>query len=111
MVYLFLDKIKGLINRFGGGRNRRNLPLAGLVSSTSASFCISAAWLLRKSVCLLAGNLVITLYIVDETHIKHAIGFIEYKYFKVFQVNISLADQVEQTTRGCHQYINTFSIY
>ena len=46
-------------------------------------------------------------HVMDEAHVEHPVCFVEYQDFNVGQVNAALAGQVEQTTRACHQHVNT----
>src|SRR3978361_1227239 len=44
--------------------------------------------------------------ISHETHIEHAVGFIEHEHFDGGKVDMTLSDQVEKTSRRSDQYIN-----
>ena len=43
------------------------------------------------------------LHIVDEAHVQHAVGFVQYEDLQVVQVNEALLHQVQQTA-GCSHY-------
>jgi hypothetical protein len=42
-----------------------------------------------------------------ETHIKHAIGFVQNQELDVFHAQATTLDQIHQSSRGCHQQIAT----
>mmetsp|Transcript_23476 Transcript_23476/g.65168 ORF Transcript_23476/g.65168 Transcript_23476/m.65168 type:complete len:498 (-) Transcript_23476:1400-2893(-) len=42
-----------------------------------------------------------------ETHIKHAIGFVQHQELDVFHSEATTFDQIDQSPRGCHQQITT----
>ena len=43
--------------------------------------------------------------IVLETHIEHAVGFVEHQHFQARQIDAARLHLVEQTARRCHQDI------
>ena len=44
--------------------------------------------------------------IVDKAHIKHVVGFVQYKIFDAVERNIALSDQIKQTTGSGDQNID-----
>ena len=46
-------------------------------------------------------------YIVYKSHIEHTVGLIQYKEFYVLQRDISLVNEVKQTTWRCNKNIYT----
>ena len=47
--------------------------------------------------------------VVDKSHVEHPVGFIEYQDFDVVESNGVLAMQIQKTSGGCDQYIDTAS--
>ncbi|CRM98815.1 hypothetical protein [Pseudomonas sp. 34 E 7] len=46
-------------------------------------------------------------HVMDKAHVEHAVGFVQHEDFHVGQIDAALAAQVEQTTRACHQHVDT----
>ena len=47
-------------------------------------------------------------HVVDETHVEHAVGFVEYQHLHGGEVQKTLLLQVQQTARGGHQNVHAF---
>ena len=45
---------------------------------------------------------------MNESHVEHAIRFVQHKAFQLLKTQHSLLMQIEQTSRGCNQQVNTF---
>ena len=45
--------------------------------------------------------------VVDETHIQHAVRFVEHECFHSAQINVTLVDEIEQATGSRDEDINT----
>ncbi len=43
---------------------------------------------------------------MDETHVQHAVGFVEDEDFDLIERHGALVDEIEQTARRCHQHFD-----
>ena len=43
----------------------------------------------------------------DESHVEHAINFIEHEHLHVLQLNVALVHQVQQAAGSGHQHVHT----
>ena len=48
------------------------------------------------------------LYVMDETHVQHAVGFVQHQHLDLAQVQHTLLQQVQQATRSGNQDVNAF---
>ena len=44
-----------------------------------------------------------------ETHVQHAVGFVQHKGLQTLQMNIALLDEVHQATGSCYDNVNALS--
>jgi hypothetical protein len=46
------------------------------------------------------------LHIVDEAHVKHAVGLVQHEELQLFQVDVALVHQVQQATGSGHEDVH-----
>ena len=47
--------------------------------------------------------------VLDESHVQHPIRLIEHEGFDLIESDVSLVDQVQQSSRSCDEYIDSFA--
>ena len=88
------------------------ITFSGPWSRPSASSSISRGMVAENSsVCFLprkAGEH--PLHIMYKAHVQHTVGFVQYEYLNIFQVDIALSDEIVQAAgRGCQDIYALFS--